>query len=145
MLQRWLSLAPSDPPLPPQPFPAENVCHSGMQGQEAGWRLGCERIRSEACRGHWQKDEFFNTCRGSYPQVLRKRGGLKEQPLEADGLGTHGYTGCLGQCFFPSRAFSLVSEADRLLISVVASQRMSNLSGAQCAVPGAGKAECHGG
>lgn len=35
-----------------------------------------------------QKDGFLN-CRGRCPQVLRKRGGFKEQPLEADGSEIH--------------------------------------------------------
>lgn len=47
----------------------------------------------EECGGQWAEglqDDFLLNCRGRYPQVSRKRDGFKEQPLEADGSGTHG-------------------------------------------------------
>lgn len=92
--------------------------------------------------GNGQKDDFLLNCRGRWPQVSRKRGGFKEQPLEADGLGTHGWAQGPWAGGFPSRVCSLVSEADRLLISVIAPQRTTCLSQAPGSIPGAGRAEC---
>lgn len=40
-----------------------------------------------------EQDEFLKSHRGRSPQVSGKRGGLREQPPEADGLGTQGTQG----------------------------------------------------
>lgn len=81
------------------------------------------------------QDEFCKPCRERCPQVSRKRDGFRGKPLEADGLGIQKGPRASGQVVFPSRTGCLVSEVDRLLISVVVSQRTSSLSRALGTVP----------
>lgn len=82
-----------------------------------------------------EQDELREPCRERCPQVSRKRDGFRGQPLEADGLGIQKGPRVSGQVVFPTRTGCLVSEADRLLISVVVSQRTTSLSRALGTVP----------
>lgn len=73
-----------------------------MQGQKAGWGLrgdtGGGMVRNVEGKG--QKDGLLLNYRGRCPQVLRERGGFKEQPLEADGSERlTGDAGNLGRWF----------------------------------------------
>lgn len=97
----------------------------GLRGER--WELRGEEWGLRGVGGT-EQDEFLKTCTGRCPQVSRRRGEFREQPLEAEGLGTQKECRASGQVVSPTRTCCLVSEADRLLISVVVAQRMTILS-----------------